>query len=90
LTNARISIDAIGALPREGDYCSVYLPKIQQVLSDRGTGIALDCVDINGTLTMQITNKPAEMSQEEAEQIVYSDEFYTLKGPWSFSLSLNQ
>jgi hypothetical protein len=90
LTNATISIDAIAALPREGDYCAVYMPKIQQALLERGIGITLDCQDVNGILTLQITGKPPEMSQEEAEQIVYSDEFYTLKGPWTFGLSLNQ
>lgn len=90
LTHATISIDSIAALPRAGDYCSVYLPKIQQVLLERGIGITLDCIDVSGVLTMQIVNKPPEMSQEEAEQIVYSDEFYSLKGPWTFSLTLTQ
>ncbi len=90
LTNATISIGAIGALPREGDYCSVYFPKIQQALLERGIGITLDCLDVNGILTLQITGKPPEMSQVEAEEIVFSDEFYTLKGPWTFGLSLNQ
>jgi hypothetical protein len=39
---------------------------------------------------MQIVGKPETMSQEEAEQIVYSDEFYTVKGPWSFTFNLGQ
>lgn len=90
LTSASISIDSLAALPRAGDYCSVYLPKIQQALLERGIGITLDCLDVNGELTMQIVSKPPEMSQEEAEQIVYSDEFYSLKGPWIFSLTLTQ
>jgi hypothetical protein len=66
------------------------MPKIQQAILDRGLGIGLDCVDVNGVLTMQITSMPADMTQEQAEQIVYSDEFYTIKGPWSFSFSLTQ
>jgi hypothetical protein len=90
LTTATISIDSIGATPRDDDYCALYLPKIQQTLLERGIGIALECQDVDGALTMLITNKPPEMSQEQAEQIVYSDEFYTLKGPWTFSVSLNQ
>ncbi|HEY2982444.1 MAG TPA: hypothetical protein VGJ22_14765 [Anaerolineales bacterium] len=90
LTRATITIDSLGNQPREGDYCSVYVPKIQAVLLERGIGIALDCVDVGGALTMQIANKPPEMTQEEAEQIVYSDEFYTIKGPWTFALSLSQ
>lgn len=90
LSNVTISIDALAAVPREGEYCDVYMPKIQQALSERGIGIALDCVDVNGVLTMQITNRPPEMTQEQAEQIVYSDEFYTVKGPWIFTFNLGQ
>jgi hypothetical protein len=90
LTNATIIIDAIAALPQAGDYCDIYLPKIQQSLLERGTGVAVDCVDVNGTLTMQILGKPAEMTQEQAEQLVYSDEFYTVRGPWSFPFNLSQ
>jgi len=30
------------------------------------------------------------MSQEEAEQLVFSEEFYTVKGPWSFTFNLGQ
>ena len=90
LTHATIVIDSIAATPREGEYCSVYMPKIQQAVMERGIGIVLDCVDVNGTMTMQIVNKPPEMTQEEAEQIVYSDEFYKVNGPWSFSFNLAQ
>lgn len=88
LSNASIVIEAIAAYPREGEYCSVYMPKIQQAMLDRGIGIVLECVDVNGVQTMQITSIPPEMTQEQAEQIVYSDEFYTIKGPWSFSFNL--
>ena len=90
LSNVTISIDSLAAVPREGEYCDVYMPKIQQALSERGLGIALDCADVNGVLTMQITNRPTEMTQEQAEQIVYSDEFYTVKGPWIFTFNLGQ
>lgn len=90
LSETTIVIDSIGAIPREGEYCSVYMPKIQQTLLERGIAIVLDCVDVNGLLTMQITSIPAEMSQEQAEQIVYGDEFYSVKGPWSFSFNLAQ
>ncbi|MBK6794748.1 MAG: hypothetical protein IPG80_19890 [Anaerolineales bacterium] len=90
LTNATIIIDAIAAPPQPSDYCDIYLPKIQQALLERGTGVSVDCLDVNGTLTMQILGKPAEMSQEQAEQLVYSDEFYTVRGPWSFPFNLSQ
>lgn len=90
LSNVTISIDSLAAVPREGEYCDVYMPKIQQALSERGIGIALNCADVNGVMTMQITNRPPEMTQEQAEQIVYSDEFYTVKGPWIFTFNLGQ
>jgi hypothetical protein len=90
LTNVTITVDSIAAPPRAEDYCTIYMPKIQQALNDRAIGITLGCVDSNGVQTMQIVSKPDTMSQEEAEQIVYSDEFYTVKGPWSFTFNLGQ
>ena len=57
---------------------------------ERGTGIMLDCVDVNGILTMQILSMPPEMTQEQAEAVVYSDEFFSVKGPWIFSFNLSQ
>lgn len=90
LTNSVITIDSIAAAPRADDYCTVYMPKIQQALYERGIGIVLQCVDVGGTMTMQITSMPPDMTQEQAEQIVYSDEFYTIKGPWSFAFSIAQ
>ncbi|MDL1909900.1 hypothetical protein FBQ81_04295 [Chloroflexi bacterium CFX6] len=90
LSNAVITIDAIAAPPRAEEYCSIYMPKIQQALNERGIAIQLACVDSGGVQVMQIVSKPDTMSQEEAEQIVYSDEFYTVKGPWSFVVNLGQ
>jgi len=90
LSNATIVIDSIAATPREGEYCSVYMPKIQQAMLERGVGIVLDCVDVNGLLTMQIMSIPPELTQQQAEEIVYSAEFYSVKGPWSFSFNLAQ
>jgi len=90
LSNVSVTIDAIAAQPRAEDYCSIYMPKIQQSLNDRGIAITLNCSDVNGAQAMQIASKPDTMSQEEAEQYVYSDEFYTVKGPWSFTFNLGQ
>lgn len=90
LSSASISIDAIAAVPREGEYCDIYLPKIQQALAARGIGIALECVDQNGVATMQITGFPPGMTKEQAEEIVYSDEFYSIQGPWVFTFTLAQ
>jgi hypothetical protein len=86
LSAAQLSIESLGAYPSNDELCSVYLPKIQQALSDRGIAISLSCTDANGSTGLQITSKPADMTQEQAEQLVYSDEFYTVKGPWNFPL----
>lgn len=90
LTNGVITVDAIAALPREGEYCGAYMPKIQQTLQERGMSVTLECLDVNGVQTMQITSFPPEMTKEQVEQIVYSDEFYTIRGPWTFTFSLTQ
>lgn len=90
LSSVTITVDAIAAPPRTEEYCSIYMPKIQQSMAERGIAIVLNCVDVNGMQSMQITSKPDNMTQEEAEQIVYSDEYYTVKGPWSFTFNLGQ
>ena len=90
LSAVTITVDSIAAPPRAEEYCSIYMPKIQQMLGERGLAITLECADVNGAQAMQIVGKPETMSQEEAEQIVYSDEFYTVKGPWSFTFNLGQ
>lgn len=88
LTTVIITIDSIAATPRPEDYCAIYMPKIQQALAERSIAITLGCTDVDGVQTMQILSKPDTMSQEEAEAVVYSDEFYTIKGPWSFTFNL--
>ena len=90
LTTVTVTVDAIAAPPRAEDYCSIFMPKIQQPLNDRAIAITLGCADAGGVQVMQILSKPDTMSQEEAEQLVYSDEFYTVKGPWSFTFNLGQ
>lgn len=90
LSNVIVTVDAIAAPPRAEDYCSIYMPKIQQALIERGIAITLNCSDVNGVQMMQIVGKPDSMSQEDAEKIVYSDEFYSIKGPWSFTFNLGQ
>ncbi len=88
LSNAAIIIDSIGATPRGDDYCAIYMPKIQQSLLERGIGIALACSDVNGVQTMQIVSFPPEMTREQAEELVYSPDFYSVKGPWVFPFSV--
>jgi len=90
LSSATLTVESLGAPPTIGEYCSLYMPKIQQTLNERGIAITLNCADVNGAATMQIASKPAGMSDEDAQKIVYSDEFYTVKGPWAFQVSLGQ
>jgi hypothetical protein len=91
LSTASLVIESIGAYPTADEYCSLYMPKIQQALEQRGIAITLDCkLNADGDMTMQIISKPAGMSQDDAQKIVYSDEFYTFKGPWTFAVKLGQ
>jgi hypothetical protein len=90
LSSASLTVESIGAYPSQDEYCSLYMPKIQQALNDRGIAITLNCADQNGAMAMQITGKPDSMSKDEAEQLVFSDEFYTVKGPWSFPVTFSQ
>jgi hypothetical protein len=90
LSSASLTIESVGAYPTSEEYCSLYMPKIQQSLQERGIAITLECSDSDGTMTMQIVSKPDGMSQDEAEQLVYSDEFYTVKGPWTFPVTFEQ
>jgi hypothetical protein len=90
LSAANLTIESLGAYPTADEYCSLYMPKIQQALKERGIDIVLNCAEVNGTMTMQVVSKPANMSQEDAEKLVYSDEFYTVKGPWTFAVTFSQ
>lgn len=91
LSSASLVIESIGAYPTPDEYCSLYMPKIQQALSKRGIAITLDCkANANGVMNMEIVSKPASMSEGDAEKIVFSDEFYTVKGPWKFAVNLGQ
>jgi len=90
LSNTVVTIDAISAQPGAEDYCMIYMPKIQQDLTERGMAITLNCADVNGVQTMQIVSKPEGMSQQEAEQEVYNDKYFMKSGPWSFTFNLGQ
>jgi hypothetical protein len=90
LTAAGLTVESVGAYPSAEEYCTVFMPKIQQTLADRGNNITLECPSIDGVMSLQIVALPEGMSQEEAEQIVYSDEFYTVHGPWNFPITFDR
>ena len=86
LTQVKLIVHSIGALPREGEECSVYLDRVQSQLDARGTGIKVDCVTRDEGSQVVITQKPAGMSQSEAEEMVARMNIDTslVKGPWIF------
>ncbi|MFH1185575.1 MAG: hypothetical protein V1755_11160 [Chloroflexota bacterium] len=90
LSASSLTVESVGAYPNADEYCSLYMPKIQQALTERGTSITLDCSIVDGTMSMQIVGKPEGMSQDEAEQLVFSDEYYTVRGPWIFPVTFAQ
>lgn len=89
LTQIKLVVQSLGALPREGEECSFYLDIVQSRLDARGAGIKLDCVGQDGSAKPVIAQKPANMSQNDAESIVssISNESFTIKGPWIFQAS---
>jgi hypothetical protein len=87
VSSSTITVESVGAYPTPDEYCSLYMPKIQQSLQERGIAITLDCPEVNGVKNLEIASKPDDMSQTEAEQLVFSDQFYTVKGPWTFPIT---
>ena len=90
LSSSSLTVESVGAYPAAEEYCSLYMPKIQQALVDRGIAITLDCPVVDGVGSPQIVSKPPEMSQVEAEQLAFSEEFYTVRGPWIFPVTFGQ
>lgn len=86
LTQVKLIIHSLGALPREGEECSVYLDRVQSQLDARGAGIKVDCVTQDAGSQVVITQKPAEMSQSDAEEMVarMNIDSSLVKGPWIF------
>ena len=88
LSNVSLIIHSIAARPREGQECDFYLNKVQKALDARGAGIKIQCAEKPDGSGVSVVSKPASMSQEDAEAIVSSDEFFTIKGPWTFASSV--
>lgn len=88
LSSLKLTIHSIGAYPREGEACDSYLKKVQKALDARQVGIKLKCIEESWGSSIKVINKPVSMSQDEAEMIAFSDEFFTIKGPWVFITSV--
>ena len=89
VTQVNLIIQSIGALPREGEECPFYLDIVQSRLDAKGVGIKLDCISQDGGSKVIVTQKPANMSQSDAERVISSasDESFIIKGPWIFQAS---
>jgi hypothetical protein len=74
-----------GCLSERREYCAT----CRRFSRPGRANITLDC-PIDGVMGLQIAGLPEGMTQEEAEQLVYSDEFYTVRGPWSFPVTFDQ
>lgn len=86
---ATITIEALAAQPREGEYCAM-LQKAQRALDARAPGITIQCSEENGYSNAIIVSKPDTLTQAEAEALVFSDEWFTVKGPWVFTADLGK
>ncbi len=87
-TEMTLEIRAIRSTPKEGEECTKNLDKIQSILNARNTGIKIDCVQQSGGARLIVAQKPDSMSKQTAEQMISSDEFYTIKGLWIFDGSI--
>lgn len=98
-----ITIDSIARNPSESDVCglldggdSEYLKKIQSALDERKTGIKIkhkwDQGEDGGVCGLEIIQKPAKMSDNEALGIVYDEDMFLdlfgVRGPWVFKGSV--
>lgn len=92
---AILTIESIAVYPGEGMECQPeYLAKVNAALKSRHPELAADCFvvsfeDGGGMSGLKITNKPASMSEDEAEAILHSNELFdevnAILGPWRFS-----
>lgn len=87
-TNTMLTIQAIGAYPREGEICGVYLEKAQAMLKTNYPGLQAQCIQNAWGGGLTVAAKPDSMSQTEAEAIIASDKFFTIQGPWVFMMDM--
>ncbi|MEP0806614.1 MAG: hypothetical protein HRF47_14110 [Chloroflexota bacterium] len=93
LSNFTVTVDSIVAYPDENTQCSeALLLKIQKKLNDGQIGIKVkmktETSDGGGVCGFEITQKPEDMSFEEAMSIINGNEMiidlYGIRGPWIF------
>jgi hypothetical protein len=90
--DVHLEIDQVQALPREGTFCEM-ADIVQNELDAEARGIRFTCIEDYGT-TIQIDEKPQGMSEEEAQNEVFTllhkRNTPIIEGPWVFDLALQE
>lgn len=89
VSGAILSVNAITSQPAEGQYCA-RLTKVQEQLKTRNINFSFKCTEQDGVTNVTLVGKPASMNQAEAEQLIYSDEWFSKLGPWTFELAVGK
>jgi hypothetical protein len=87
LSSFTITVFSIYAPPREGETCE-RINYVQKKLDEQSSGIKVKCQESNGLATYQVLAKPASMSDDDVRKIVSGNEFFTIEGPWVFTVNL--
>jgi len=92
LSQFDLVINSIMLDRNEGGECTTYRDRVQSILDAQGLGIRIDCVMQDYGSFQTIAEKPASMSQEEAERLVRNArrEAFMLHGPWIFQGTISQ
>ena len=88
ISNPSLAVLSIGAYPREGMTCAWYLAEVQSRLDAQAKGIRIDCEEVPHSFKLTVVKWPDQISQAEAEGIVYQVflDSISQKGPWIISL----
>ncbi|HUN24508.1 MAG TPA: hypothetical protein PK299_15370 [Anaerolineales bacterium] len=78
----------IAKIVNMGEPCTEYLPLAQAYLKEKGVAIEIACEHQEGLTNFYAKSWPKEMSQEEAERLIRSEEIYSRFGPWLFTIEL--
>ncbi|MBI3173009.1 MAG: hypothetical protein HYZ25_04780 [Chloroflexi bacterium] len=85
VSNVSVTIPNLTLAQKGSEGCN-YIQTVQSVLDAEKTGIRLDCVTQDYGVFTSIAEKPASMSDEEAQQLVSEvrRKIFTVEGPWTF------
>lgn len=84
---AVLNVMYIISYPSEGEGCEAYQEVVKNILEQKDLGIEVECRQVNGRSSFVVLEKPASMSQEEADKQVFfaKREAYSIQGPWNFT-----